>query len=52
MSDLGEHIKYMLAKVQSRASLAKTLSISSEMAFPNLTFYTQKLKKSCLFKGC
>ena len=51
ISEFEKHINYILVKVQSRSSLAKILSMSSEIAFPNFTFYTQRTKKSCVFKG-
>ena len=51
ISEFEKDINYILVKVQSRSSLAKILNMSSEIAFPNLTFYTQRTKNSCLFKG-
>ena len=44
ISEFEKHINYILIKVQSRSSLAKILNMSSEIAFPNLTFYTQRIK--------
>ena len=45
ISEFEKRINYILVKVQSRSSLAKILNMSSEIAFPNLTFYTQRTKK-------
>ena len=38
ISELGKQVNYILAKVQSRAGLAKIVSMSSDIALPNLTF--------------
>ena len=51
ISEFGKHINYILVKVQSRSSLAKILGMSSDKAVPKLTFYTQRTKKSFIFKG-
>ena len=45
ISELGKQVNYILAKVQSRAGLAKIVSMSSDIALPNLTFYTQRTKR-------
>ena len=45
ISELVKQDNYILVKVQSRGSLAKIESMSSDITIPNLTFYTQRTKK-------
>ena len=45
ISELGKQVTYILVKVQSRANLDKILSMSSDIALSNLTFYAQRTKK-------
>ena len=45
ISELVQQDNYILVKVQSRVSLAKIVSMSSDITIPNLTFYTQRTKQ-------
>ena len=45
ISESGIQINYILVEVYSGASLARVLSMSSDIGFPNLTFYSERIKE-------